>query len=540
VSLFKKELKPLNIKNILHINYLYTSVSTVMLVAILAVNLMACTMGAERNNVANSALTYQQSLPAHQVNNPWFQQAKSDLKRKMNNPVLKGSLSNAKNVILFVGDGMGVSTVSAARILQGQIAGQSGEENLLSFEKFPFSGFSKTYNVNQQTPDSAGTMTAMMTGIKTDAGILSVAEQANRGDCTSAKGHQLTTVLELATAAGKATGIVTTARITHATPAASYAKSVERDWESDAELSVEAKAAGCIDISQQLLAFNGGIDVVLGGGRKHFLPEANMGARQDGKNLIEQWQKIYPQGQYVNSKQQLLKLDSESDGPIFGLFNDSHMNYSAEKSDEPSLVDMTNVALSKLKNNEDGFFFIVEAGRIDHGHHAGNAYNALHETIEFSDAIESVLAQVDLSETLIVVTADHSHVMTFAGYPKRGNPILGKVVATGKTSPSLADDGLPYTTLSYMNGRGMHDLGVEGDADAVKTLKINVGRKDISAINTQLPGYHQEALIPRHSETHGGEDVGIYAIGPGAQWLTGVNEQNMIFHVITQSLLGKN
>ena len=128
--------------------------------------------------------------------------------------------------------------------------------------------------------------------------------------------------------------------------------------------------------------------------------------------------------------------------------------------------------------------------------------------------------------------------MTFAGYPKRGNPILGKVVAAGEDSPTLAGDGLPYTTLSYMNGRGMHDLGAEGNADVVKKLAINVGRKDISSIDTEQPGYHQEALVPRHSETHGGEDVGIYAAGPGAQWLTGVNEQNLIFHVMALSLFG--
>ena len=520
-------------KNALTMNGFAVNFSTAMLVAMLATNIVGCTN-------STSTLAYPQSLPAQQVNNPWFQQAKNDLQNKMQHPVLKNSFSKARNVILFVGDGMGVSTVSAARILQGQIAGQAGEENLLSFEKFPFSGFSKTYNVNQQTPDSAGTMTAMMTGIKTDAGVLSVDEQANRGDCASAKGREVTTLLDLAALAKKATGIVTTARITHATPAASYAKSAERDWEDDSELSIEAKAAGCIDIAQQLLAFNGGIDVVLGGGRKHFLPEGNVsglqGTRQDGKNLIEQWQKAYPQGQYVDSKQQLLTLGRESHAPILGLFNDSHMSYAAENSAEPSLVEMTKAALSILKKEDDGFFLIVEAGRIDHGHHAGNAYNALHETIELSDAVDSVLAQVDLSDTLVVVTADHSHVMTFAGYPKRGNPILGKVVAAGKEIPTLAADGLPYTTLSYMNGRGMHDLGSEGDADAVKKLEVNVGRKDITEINTQLPGYHQEALIPRHSETHGGEDVGIYAIGPGAQWLTGVNEQNMIFHVIAQSL----
>ena len=505
--------------------------NTVMLAASLAAGLTGC--------VSDAPMAYQQLLPQHQINNPWFQQANVDLKNKMNNPVLKGSLSKARNVILFVGDGMGVSTVSAARILQGQIAGQNGEENLLSFEHFPFSGFSKTYNVNQQTPDSAGTMTAMMTGIKTDAGVLAVDEHADRGDCTSAKERGVTTVLELAELAGKATGIVTTARITHATPAASYAKSAERDWEDDSDLSAQAKAAGCIDIAQQLLSFNGDIDVVLGGGRKHFLPAAMKGARKDGKNLIAQWQKNYPQGQYVDSRQALLAANVNNKTPLLGLFNESHMDYSAEKSAEPSLVEMTTTALSRLKNNEEGFFLIVEAGRIDHGHHAGNAYNALHETIELSDAVEAALAQVDLSETLVVVTADHSHVMTFAGYPKRGNPILGKVVAAGEDKPKLAGDGLPYTTLSYMNGRGMHDLGVEGDADAVKKLDINVGRKDISAINTQSPGYHQEALVPRHSETHGGEDVGIYAAGPGAQWLTGVNEQNMIFHVMAQSLMSK-
>ena len=519
-------------------------ITRTVLVVLMAANLSACFSQAD----SSSSLAYQQSLPEHQTYNSWFQQGQLELQKKMQNPILKGSASKAKNVILFVGDGMGVSTVTAARILQGQIAGNSGEENLLSFENFPFSGFSKTYNVDQQTPDSAGTMTAMMTGVKTDAGILAVDEQANRSDCHSAEGHELVSILELAKLAGKATGIVTTARITHATPAASYAKSAERDWEDDAKLSAQAKASGCIDIAQQLIAASSGINVALGGGRKHFLSESSGGSRLDGKNLIEQWQTKNPQGQYVASREELLALDANNTTSLLGLFNDSHMDYSAERksaekklvieSTEPSLVEMTNSALSILKNEQQGFFLIIEAGRIDHGHHAGNAYNALHETIDLSDAVASALSQVDLSETLVIVTADHSHVMTFAGYPKRGNPILGKVVAAGEDRPTLAGDGLPYTTLSYMNGRGMHDLGAEGNADVVKKLAINVGRKDISSIDTEQPGYHQEALVPRHSETHGGEDVGIYAAGPGAQWLTGVNEQNLIFHVMALSLFG--
>lgn len=516
--------------------YQIKKVSALVLMSLLIINFTACFSGEE-----STSITYHHSLPEHQVNNYWFQQAQGNLQAKMQNSILKNSASTAKNVILFVGDGMGVSTVSAARILQGQLKGKTGEENLLSFEHFPFSGFSKTYNVNQQTPDSAGTMTAMVTGIKTDAGILSLDESASRGDCLSAQGRELVSIVELAKQAGKATGIVTTARITHATPAATYAKSVERDWEDDSELSPEAKVAGCVDIAQQLVTASTGINVALGGGRKHFLPESLAGARLDGKNLIEQWTLLNPQGQYVSSKQGLIDASSRKQTRLLGLFNDSHMDYSAERStaenSEPSLVEMTTAALKVLKNEDEGFLLIVEAGRIDHAHHAGNAYNALHETIDLSNSVAAALTQIDLSDTLVIVTADHSHVMTFAGYQKRGNPILGKVVAAGKESPTLAGDGLPYTTLSYMNGRGMHDLGDEGNADAVKELAINVGRKDISSIDTEMPGYHQEALVPRHSETHGGEDVGIYATGPGAQWLTGVNEQNLIFHVIAQSLL---
>ena len=104
-----------------------------------------------------------------------------------------------------------------------------------------------------------------------------------------------------------------------------------------------------------------------------------------------------------------------------------------------------------------------------------------------------------------------------------------------ETEPTQAGDGLPYTTLGYMNGRGHHHLGDETDADAVYEEPINVGRQDISELNTEAVGYHQEALIPRSSETHGGEDVAIYASGPGAPLVSGVNEQNVIFHVMNRA-----
>lgn len=501
--------------------------------------------------------SHSESDISDQSMNPWFIDGEGSVQDKLVHLPIDHK-GKAKNVILVVGDGMGISTVTAARILQGQLKGESGEENFLSFEMFPFSGLSKTYNTDQQTPDSAGTMTAMMTGVKTDAGVINYSEQVERGKCPTQEGFGLMSALELAEIAGKSTGIVTTARVTHATPAATYARSPERGWESDHKIPKSESQLGCEDIASQLINFEDrlkervdhaektdGIEVVMGGGRRHFLPadrqfniEAEAGAiegkRVDGRHLINEWKEKYPKGAVANSLAEFNQINSAQVEKILGLFNPAHMRYEADRKNdvlgEPSLKEMSMKALDVLQKNEDGFFLMVEAGRIDHGHHAGNAYNALHDTIMLSDTVQAIKNRVNLDETLIIVTADHSHVFTIAGYPKRGNPILGKVVGTGSDEPKLAADGKPYTTLGYMNGQGFAHYGDETDANAHDHM--DVGRKDISNVNTQSPGYHQEALIPRSSETHGGEDVGIYAVGPGAHLVTGVNEQNVIFHIM--------
>ncbi|HSH54606.1 MAG TPA: alkaline phosphatase, partial [Methylotenera sp.] len=141
--------------------------------------------------------------------------------------------NHAKNVILFLGDGMGVSTITAARIFEGQQQGRDGERNLLSFEKLPYLAMSKTYSANQQTADSAPTMTAIMTGVKTNDGVLSVNQSVLKGekDALFVKNNSVETLLEMAEKRGLATGVVTTTRVTHATPAATYAHTSHRDWE---------------------------------------------------------------------------------------------------------------------------------------------------------------------------------------------------------------------------------------------------------------------------------------------------------------------
>ncbi|MDN4500831.1 alkaline phosphatase [Alteromonadaceae bacterium BrNp21-10] len=489
----------------------------------------------------------------------WLQATGSSAAKDAQAQKVAGIKGRAKNVILFVGDGMGISTVTAARILEGQLQGNMGEENQLSFDRFPFAGLAKTYNVDAQTPDSAGTMTAMMSGVKTDVGVIGVNENIVRGDCSTVDGNELITAIELAEIAGKSTGIISTARITHATPAATYAKSADRNWEDVSDMPAAAVTAGCKDIADQLVnfesnleaRFNGldvdGLEVVMGGGRRHFLPKdaafnstdavsAVEGDRTDSRDLTSEWQAAYPNGTYVMDQTGFDAINTETTERVFGLFNESHMQYEADRGNdvagEPSLTDMTAKAIQVLDNNQEGFFLMVESGRIDHAHHAGSAAGALSDTVELSKAVARAVQLTNAEDTLIIVTADHGHVFTIAGYPKRGNPILGKVVNVGADEPALAADGMPYTTLGYTNGLGFRDLGEETDADATYNSAIDAGRKDLTSVDTTSAGFHQETLVPLSSESHSGEDVGVYAQGPGAFLVNGTNEQSMIFHVM--------
>lgn len=474
----------------------------------------------------------------------WFADGNAELQKTLQ---LKTNEGRAKNVILFIGDGMGLSTVTAARIFDGQLRGDSGEDNSLAFEDLPYMALAKVYNTDQQVPDSAGSVTAIMTGIKTKAGVIGVNQNVQRGDCKSAQGNSVQTILEIAAKSGLATGIVTTASVTDATPAGAYAHVPERNWQSDRDMPTQSKIQGCKDIARQLLEFplGGGLDVVLGGGRSKFLPVAvadpegggAMGDRDDRRDLTAEWTKKYHNAAYVWNQQQFTAVDPKKVDHLLGLFNRADMSFEADrKTDvggEPSLPEMTKKAIAILKKNQRGFFLLVEGGRIDHAHHMGNAYRALDETREFSNAVRAALTATDLQDTLIIVTADHGHMLTMGGYAKRGNPILGKVVGnddSGKPSdtPLAALDGKPYTTLGYMNGPG---------AIAVRNpTSTEHERRDIGSIDTAKPDYLQQALVPLSKETHSGEDVPIYAGGPWAQLFHRTVEQNYIFHVMRHAI----
>lgn len=435
--------------------------------------------------------------------------------------------SRAKNVILFLGDGMSIPTLTAARIQSG------GESSALSFERFPYSALSKTYCVDSQVADSACSSTAYLSGVKANLGTIGVTAAVPRSDCKASlkPENQVNSILRWAQDAGKRTGIVTTTRVTHASPSGTYAHAATRDWESDKDVRKDGVDPDeCPDIARQLVTGDTGrnINVVLGGGRREFRSskvrdeEGEKGHRKDGRDLIDEWQREKQarraNASYVWDRKGLLGVDANNTDFLLGLFDSSHMEYHmvANPDTEPTLAEMVRAAVRVLGKADQGFFLFVEGGKIDLAHHKTRARRALDETIEFSKAVKMAQELTSPQDTLIVVTADHAHTMSISGYPTRGNDILG---IAGMSNV----DKKPFTTINYANGPGYKRPTKSG------------GRYDLTGDDMESDKYAYPAVFPRETETHGGDDVAIFALGPWAHLLTGSLEQNVIPYVMAYS-----
>ncbi|XP_031507575.1 alkaline phosphatase, germ cell type [Papio anubis] len=223
----------------------------------------------------------------------------------------------AKNLIIFLGDGMGVSTVTAARILKGQKEDKLGPETPLAMDHFPYVALSKTYSVDKHVPDSAATATAYLCGVKGNFQTIGLSAAARYNQCNTTRGNEVVSVMNRAKKAGKSVGVVTTTRVQHASPAGAYAHTVNRNWYSDANMPGSARREGCKDIATQLIS-NMDIDVILGGGRKYMFrmgapdPEyphdySQDGTRMDGKNLVQEWLAKHQGARYVWNRTELMQ-----------------------------------------------------------------------------------------------------------------------------------------------------------------------------------------------------------------------------------------
>ncbi|MFM9922182.1 alkaline phosphatase [Variovorax sp. H27-G14] len=442
-----------------------------------------------------------------------------------------------KNILFFLGDGMGITTMTAARIYK------VGEDGDLTMDTLPETAFVHTYSNDAQVTDSAPSMSAYMTGVKMNNEVISMSADTKAADasgkayqtnfdstCPSGNGQAVETLLEQSKAKGYATGVVTTTRITHATPAATYSHVCHRDAENTIAAALVPGGAG------YNAKLGDGVDVFFGGGTDYFNTKEDGGKRNDKRNLIAELKTA--KYSYAANKSEFDKLPVDGTTKIAGLFTKSHMAYDLDRdaSKEPSLAEMTGKAIDVLAARKKGFFLMVEGGRIDHALHATNARRALQDTGAFDDAIKLALEKMQaidpgLKNTLVVVTADHDHTLQLNGYAARtgkteaGKPgVLGLVkdyVDTSKTSKDV--DGNPYTIIGFGNG---------------PSRMATRGAIDSTALESK--DYKQEAVVPMDptsdSETHGGADVFLGAQGLGADNFSGVITNTDVFALIKKAV----
>jgi len=267
----------------------------------------------------------------------------------------------------------------------------------------------------------------------------------------------------------------------------------------------------------------------MGGARNHWTPfdaTNNKKGRADGRNLLTE---LAGKGYTVAAtRDQMMQVNG---GKMIGLFSTtSHLEYEIDRvagkgegATQPSLADMTAKAIELLSKNGNGYFLMVEGGRIDHALHGTNAKRALEDTIAFDDAIKRALSLVDLSNTMIVVTADHDHTMTINGYSHRGNPILATATDYKTKQTAKAADGLPYTTLVFGNGGGPR----KAVRDDLTTVDTSANKDYLQEVGVVLgtPG----------AETHGGGDVMLFATGAGSKPFKGTLDNTKVNGLLKQA-----
>ena len=271
-----------------------------------------------------------------------------------------------KNMILLIGDGMGPAQVTLARL---------SSDKPLNMDTMKFGGLVKTQSADSTITDSAAAGTALATGFKTNNGMIS----------TLPDGAEVQTILEAAQKIRKATGLVTTVTITHATPAVFGSHIASRKGEAD--------------IAPQYLEKK--IDVLLGGGRMFFVPKSqDQSKREDERDLIAEAKSAgYT---YVDTREGLLLGKGSK---LLGLFQMSSLTTNLP---DPSLAEMAEAAIKTLSANKDGFFLMVEGGQIDYRSHDNDGPGTVKQMMDFDAAVGKALDFArSKGNTLVIVTADH-------------------------------------------------------------------------------------------------------------------------------------
>ncbi|MBT1248424.1 MULTISPECIES: alkaline phosphatase [unclassified Thermosipho (in: thermotogales)] len=388
-----------------------------------------------------------------------------------------------KNVIYFIGDGMGINHLVLASLLEGKT---------LNIMKSPFVGYVTTYSANSLVTDSAAAGTALATGFKTNNGMIGMLPD----------GTIVPTIFEIVSKYGMKTGIVVTCRVTHATPGAFYGHVKTRKDEKT--------------LANQLL--NSKLDVVMGGGWKYF----------DEKIVSEKG------FDYIKSKSELANYTGDK---LLALFSDSHLNAASERTDEqPMLYEMVEKALCLLSKDEKPFFLMVEGSQIDWEAHGNDVYGVWKEVMEFDKAVEVALKFLETHpNTLIVITSDHEtgglglstgeyslYIDIIKGYKKTADWIM-------KNYDVNNEEEFRKTIKRYFN--------VELSDKEIQLLKQTKNSSNPYKAASLLGRILSEkALVGWTTYKHTAAPVPIFAFGPGAENFNGFMDNTDIPRIISRLL----
>ncbi|HSO56846.1 MAG TPA: alkaline phosphatase [Paenisporosarcina sp.] len=423
----------------------------------------------------------------------------AEAKEKKGNPEIK-------NVIFLIGDGMGVSYTTAYRYLQDSPKTKFADRTEL--DKY-LVGLQMTYPEDplENITDSASAATAMSAGIKTYNGAIALDND----------GSEVKTVLEAAKEQGKATGLVATSEITHATPASFGAHDESRK-------NMNAIAD---DYYDDLVNGQHKVDVLLGGGTDLFV--------RNDRNLVEEFKK--DGYSHITSKDELL---NDTNKQVLGLFSDRGMPKMIDRSEEtPSLGDMTTSAIDRLNQDKDGFFLMVEGSQIDWAGHDNDIVSAMSEMEDFDKAFKAAIefAKKD-KHTLVVATADHST----GGYSIGSDGIynwFGEPIKAAKRTPD-------FMAKEIVNGADVEEtlakyIELELTTSEIQSVKDASAKKEVDIDNAIEKIFDGRSNTGWTTSGHTGEDVPVYAFGPGAARFAGqidnTDNAKIIFDILKK---GKN
>lgn len=467
------------------------------------------------------------------------------IRASVTHEVVGAGEGGAKNVVFFLGDGMGTAAITGARLLSKGMT-QGKYRGLLAMDTMDDRGLVGTSGADSIATDSANSMSAYMCGHKSSVNAMGVYESSE----TDHDRHpRVETMAELVKRTrGMSVGIVSTAEVQDATPAAVFAHTRQR--------------AEYLAIMDQALDPVRRPEVLMGGGLASLLPKSHEDSRrEDDRDLVEEFQ---AEGySFASTRAELSKVADESPDRLLGLFHTRNLNVYLDRQqirdpevlgdwdDQPTLMEMTAAALRVLEKNDEGFFLMVEAASIDKMEHPLDGPRAVYDTIELDQTLRLVRDwAADRDDTLIVVTADHNHAMSIAGTHdtregagRDGNGVYG-------------DAGFP--TYVDSNGDGFPDapdpdvqlfFGWSNHPDHKDDFQHNPTFLDPAVIDDEtgraVPNPQRDpdaelqlGNLPVASTTcvHTVEDVSIFASGPGSHRFNAFLDNTEVFHRMIDAL----